>query len=119
VPSIDFQAIPRFGEHDRSVTAGPDDGGIRDGVVADAAGRGCADPLTLLASQVTIYIVRTRDHAWTSRPSTPLITATAANIAVALTLALTGTLKTTACKMLALHRLWCQNDHTCQLNSPN
>ncbi|SBS79398.1 Plasma-membrane proton-efflux P-type ATPase [uncultured Mycobacterium sp.] len=48
--------------------------------------------LTLLASsQVTIYLVRTRDHAWTSRPSTPLIAATAANLAIALTLALTGT----------------------------
>ena len=89
--------------------------------------------LTLLASsQATIYLVRTREHAWTSRPSTPLIAATAANLAVALTLALTGTLmapmpwavallvlgtllsgaltadliKIPVFKTLALHRLW-------------
>ncbi|MGO8966877.1 HAD-IC family P-type ATPase [Mycobacterium sp.] len=89
--------------------------------------------LTLLASsQATIYLVRTREHAWTSRPSTPLIAATAANLAVAVTLALTGTLmapipwavallvlgtllagaltadviKIPVFKTLALHRLW-------------
>jgi H+-transporting ATPase len=89
--------------------------------------------LTLLASsQATIYLVRTRDHAWSSRPSTPLIAATAANLAIALTLALTGTLmaplpadvallvlaallagaltadliKVPVFKTLALHRLW-------------
>lgn len=93
--------------------------------------------LTLLASsQATIYLVRTRDHAWTSRPSTPLMAATAANLAVALTLALTGVLmaplpatvavlvfgvllaggliadviKIPVFKALALHRLWRQND---------
>ena len=48
---------------------------------------------TLIASsQATIYLVRTREHAWTSRPSTRLLAATAANLTVALTLALTGTL---------------------------
>lgn len=89
--------------------------------------------LTLLASsQATIYLVRTRDHAWTSRPSTWILAATTGNLAVALTLALTGTLmaplpagvalivlgavlagsvvadmvKIPAFKALALHRLW-------------
>ncbi|NKQ54334.1 HAD-IC family P-type ATPase [Amycolatopsis sp. K13G38] len=89
--------------------------------------------LTLLtSSQITIYLVRTRRHAWTSRPSTPLWLATAANLTVALVLALTGTLmaplppgiallvlaillagasvadlvKIPAFQALALHRLW-------------
>jgi H+-transporting ATPase len=92
--------------------------------------------LTLLASsQATIYLVRTRNHAWISRPSTPLIAATVANLTVALTFALTGTLmapipwpvallvlgtlaagaltadliKIPVFKALALHRLWRQN----------
>ncbi|ORV80872.1 plasma-membrane proton-efflux P-type ATPase [Mycobacterium interjectum] len=88
---------------------------------------------TLIASsQATIYLVRTREHAWTSRPSTWLLAATGANLAVALVLALTGTLmsplprvvaaiaigalcvaalladylKTPTFKALGLHRLW-------------
>ena len=36
--------------------------------------------------------MRTREHAWTGRPNTWLLAATAANLTVALTLALTGTL---------------------------
>ncbi|MHA7650815.1 plasma-membrane proton-efflux P-type ATPase [Mycobacterium sp. ML4] len=48
---------------------------------------------TLIASnQATIYLVRTREHAWTSRPSNWLLAATAANVVVALALVLTGTL---------------------------
>jgi H+-transporting ATPase len=91
--------------------------------------------LTLIASsQATIYLVRTREHAWTSRPGSWLLAATAGNLAVACTLGLTGTLMsplspivaaiaiatlTTAAlaadylkiptfKALGLHRLWRQ-----------
>jgi H+-transporting ATPase len=90
---------------------------------------------TLIASsQATIYLVRTREHAWTSRPSAWLLAATTTNLAVAATLALTGTLMSplspvvaaivigTLCaaalladylkiptfKVLGLHRLWRQ-----------
>ena len=89
--------------------------------------------LTLIASsQAAIYLVRTREHAWASRPSSWLLGATAGNLAVALTLALTGTLmsplspivatiliatltaaalaadylKIPTFKALGLHRLW-------------
>jgi len=89
--------------------------------------------LTLVvSSQATIYLVRTPAHAWTSRPGRWLITATAADIAAAPTLALTGTLmpplpvtvaalvltavaaaafaadlgKVPAFKAFGLHRLW-------------
>lgn len=91
--------------------------------------------VTLIASsQFTIYVVRTREHAWTSRPSNWLLGATVANLAAALTLALTGTLmaplapvvaaiaiatltaaalladylKIPVFKALGLHRLWRQ-----------
>ncbi|HUO37198.1 MAG TPA: plasma-membrane proton-efflux P-type ATPase [Mycobacterium sp.] len=90
---------------------------------------------TLIASsQATIYLVRTREHAWSTRPSTWLLAATTANLALALTLALTGTLmsplspavaaiviatlaaaalladylKIPTFKTLGLHRLWRQ-----------
>lgn len=90
---------------------------------------------TLIASsQATIYVVRTREHAWTSRPSSPLVVATVANLAVAFALTLTGTfmsplapvvaaiviamltaatlladyLKIPTFKALGLHRLWRQ-----------
>ncbi|WP_019972919.1 plasma-membrane proton-efflux P-type ATPase [Mycobacterium sp. 141] len=88
----------------------------------------------ITSSQATIYLVRTREHLWTSRPSTWLLGATAINLAVALTLALTGTLmsplapvvaaivmlaltaaalladylKIPTFKALGLHRLWRQ-----------
>lgn len=91
--------------------------------------------VTLIASsQATIYVVRTREHAWTSRPSSWLLGATAANLAAALTLAVSGTLmaalapvvaaiaiaaltaaalladylKIPVFKALGLHRLWRQ-----------
>ena len=90
---------------------------------------------TLIASsQATIYLVRTREHAWNTRPSTWLLATTTANLALALTLALTGTLmsplspavaaiviatltaaalladylKIPTFKTLGLHRLWRQ-----------
>jgi H+-transporting ATPase len=90
---------------------------------------------TLIASsQATIYLVRTREHAWSTRPSTWLLAATTTNLALALAMALTGTLmsplspavvgivvatlavatlladclKIPAFKMLGLHRLWRQ-----------
>ena len=46
----------------------------------------------ITSSQATIYLVRTRKHAWASRPSRWLLGATVSNLAIALTLALTGTL---------------------------
>lgn len=59
----------------------------------DAVGLQTLIFLTLIiSSQATIYLVRTRGHAWTSRPSRWLLAATAANVAAALTLALSGTL---------------------------
>jgi H+-transporting ATPase len=86
------------------------------------------------SSQATVYLVRTREHAWTSRPSSWLLGATAGNVVVALTLVLTGTfmsplspvvaaiviatltatalladyLKLPTFKALGLHRLWRQ-----------
>ncbi len=48
--------------------------------------------LRIISSQAAIYLVRSRDHAWTSRPSTWLLAATHRQLAIALTLALTGSL---------------------------
>ncbi|MFC3985208.1 HAD-IC family P-type ATPase [Streptosporangium jomthongense] len=89
--------------------------------------------VTLVAgSQVSIYLVRTRDHAWMSAPGRWLLTASALDLLAASALALTGTLmapllpialvaalaavltgalaadliKVQAFKALGLHRLW-------------
>ncbi len=89
--------------------------------------------LTLVASsQAIIYLVRTRGHAWSSRPGRVLVTASVIDVAAALILTLTGTLmpplpaaasalvlaavivgaliadlgKVPAFKALGLHRLW-------------
>ena len=48
----------------------------------------------VFSSQATILLVRERDRLWTSRPSTPLLVAIAADIVAISTLALTGTLMT-------------------------
>jgi H+-transporting ATPase len=86
----------------------------------------------IMSSQATIYLVRTREHAWTSRPGRWLIIATGIDLTAALALAVTGTLmaalpvpadllalaaiavgaftadltKVPAFKALGLHRLW-------------
>ncbi len=46
----------------------------------------------VFSSQATILLVRERDRCWTSRPSTPLLVAVAADLVVVSVLALTGTL---------------------------
>ncbi len=68
----------------------------------DAVGLQTLIFLTLIiSSQATIYLARTRGHAWSSRPSRWLLAATAANFAAALTLALTGTLMAPLLPVLA------------------
>lgn len=89
--------------------------------------------LTLvLSNQAGLYLVRTRNHAWTARPSRALLIATGADIAAVLTLVVSGTLmaalpvtviaavlgavllgalaadlvKVPAFRALGLHRLW-------------
>ncbi len=57
--------------------------------------------IVTISSQATIYLARTRGHAWSSRPSRWLLAATAANFAAALTLALTGTLMAPLLPVLA------------------
>lgn len=46
----------------------------------------------IASSQATIYLVRTRDHVWSSRPSTWLLAASALDIGAAVILGITGTL---------------------------
>ncbi len=49
--------------------------------------------LTLVvSSQAGIYVVRTRDHAWTERPSGTMLLASAGTVAAAVALVLSGTL---------------------------